>query len=157
MREEGLDVFDHLSPVGLEGIRRVVVAVAEEDANAEVDDPVHDQLRARVVENGCTVDEARAEGTLVAFFEQPLVGDDVVGAVRAVGHDDRDGIALEGLQAGAHGEAEAVAITAMQGSAPAPIRAWSLSFQRSSRPAIRSQSSIASSVEQAFPRPPPML
>ena len=60
--------------------------------------------------HGRAVDEARAEGALVALFEQALVGDEVLGAVGAVGHHDRHRVALEGFEAGTYGEAEAVAV-----------------------------------------------
>src|SRR5215213_1149899 len=46
--EQGLDRVDHLPLVGLEGIGRVVVAVAEEHPDPPVDHPVEDQLEPRV-------------------------------------------------------------------------------------------------------------
>ena len=42
--EQRLDVVDDLAAVGLEGVRRVVVAVTEEEPDAEVHEAVERQL-----------------------------------------------------------------------------------------------------------------
>ena len=47
--EQRLDRLDHLAPVGLEGVRGVVEAVAEEHPDEPVGEPVEHQLHPRVV------------------------------------------------------------------------------------------------------------
>jgi hypothetical protein len=47
VREQRAQALDHLAPVGLERVGGVVVPVAEERADAEVDDPVRQQLEQR--------------------------------------------------------------------------------------------------------------
>ena len=66
-------------------------------------------FRPRVVRDRRPGHEARAERAVVALLEQLVVEDEVGGVVRAVGHHDRHGVALEGLEPGAHREPEAVA------------------------------------------------
>ena len=73
--EDRLDALDRLAPVGLEGVRRVIVAMAEEEPDPGVDDPVEDELAGRIVLNGSTGDESRSERTVVSVFEQIPVCD----------------------------------------------------------------------------------
>ena len=80
-REEWLGALDHLTPIGLEGIRRVVAAVAEEQPDAPVDDPVGDEFERGVALERGARHEARAKDALVAVLEQTMVGDQVLGAV----------------------------------------------------------------------------
>ena len=49
VREERLDVLDHLAPVGLEGVGRVVVAVAEEEPDNQLTIRFMISFEARVV------------------------------------------------------------------------------------------------------------
>ena len=93
--EQRLNRLDHLAPVGLEGVRGVVVAVAEEDPDEPVGEPVDGQLQSRVVVNLGARHEARAEGAVPAVLEQAVVADEVVGIIGGVGHDDRDRVAHE--------------------------------------------------------------
>gem|GEM_PF-6111620 len=105
--QQRLDAVDDLAPVGLECVRRVVVAVAEDQADREVDDPVEQELEARVAVGAGAGHEARAERALVALLEQPPVRDEVARRVREVGHHDRDRVTAVLVEAAAHGQPEA--------------------------------------------------
>ncbi len=108
LREERLDRLDHLAAVALEGVGRVVVAVAEEDADEPVGEAVDRELQPRVVVDPGAGHEARAEGAVPALLEQPVVADDVLRVVGGVGHHDHHRVALEQVEAGADRHPEAL-------------------------------------------------
>ena len=56
--EQRLNGLDNLAPVRLERVRRVVVAMAEEDADPQVDDAVEGELKLRVVVDVRAANEA---------------------------------------------------------------------------------------------------
>ena len=78
-----------------ESVRRVVVAVAEEQADEAVRQPVDDELDAWIVVDGAAAHEARPESAVVTLLEQLEIPHEVGRVVRGVGHDDGDGVALE--------------------------------------------------------------
>jgi hypothetical protein len=88
--------------------------VAEEQADAEVDDPVEHELDPRVAVDLGAAHEARSERAVVAGLQQAEVVEEVAGMVGAVGHHDRHGVALERDEPRAHGEAEAAAVERAQ-------------------------------------------
>ena len=112
--EQRLDGLDHLAAVGLEGVRRVVEAMAEQDADEPVREPVQHQLGQRVVDHRRLGQEARAEDAVVALLEQAVVAHQVVRVVGAVGHHQRHRVALEAVEARADREPEPARVVRAQ-------------------------------------------
>src|SRR5215212_2508112 len=77
VRQQRLDVVDDLATVRLECIRRVVVAVPEEHADAEVHHAVDDQLQLRVVAHGRTGYETRPKRAVVSALEDLVIDQEI--------------------------------------------------------------------------------
>src|SRR4051812_11060236 len=71
-RQQRPDVVDDLALVGLEGVGGVVVAVAEQQPDAQVDQPVERQLEGRVVVDLRAGHEPRPEGAVKALLQQSV-------------------------------------------------------------------------------------
>ena len=110
VREQRINRLDHLTPVGLEGIRRVVVTVQEDRPDEEVGEAVDEELQPRVVAGPPARHEARAERAVPALLEDGVVAAEVLRVVGAVGHEDRHGVAGELVEPGTHGQPETVAV-----------------------------------------------
>ena len=94
----------------------------EEDADPPVDDAIEDELEPRIVVHRRAADEPRAERAVVSFLDDREVADEIARVVGAVGHHDRDDVALEEIEAGAHGEPEAGWVVRAGGSGHAGSR-----------------------------------
>ncbi len=107
VREQRLNGLDHLAPIRLERVRRVVVAASKEDPDPPVGHAIEHELDPRVVVDRRAADEARSERAVVAVRDHAEVADEILGIVGAVGHHDRDSLALEDVEPRTHGETEA--------------------------------------------------
>ena len=121
-RDERAAAVDHGAAVGLEGVGRVVEAVAETDPNEQVCQPVHEELHARIVDDLAALDETGAEGAIVAFAEDPPVGDGIARGVGGVGHHDDAGVADHVVEPPDDGAAEAVRAGVLRGRESRDLR-----------------------------------
>src|SRR5262245_28576178 len=107
-RQERTAALDHVGTIALERVRHVVVAHTEEHADEPVREPVHEELQARIVHHLASRNEARSEGALGAIPEHVVVAHEVIWAVGAVGHHDRDRVPPERVEPAADRVPEAV-------------------------------------------------
>ena len=91
--EDGADAVDDFAAVGFEGVRGVVEAVAEEEADEKVRGAVESELEGRVVDHASVLKEAATENAVVPFVEFFPITDDIAAVVGFVGHHDDDGVA----------------------------------------------------------------
>ena len=121
VREQRLDGLDDVSAVGLERVRRVVVAMAEEGPDEPVGEAVEDELRPRIIDHPRAANESRAERAVIPLLEQAVVRHEVGRIVGAVRHHHGHRAPLEEGEPRADGEPEAAGV-AVRVAAHAGIR-----------------------------------
>ena len=107
VREQRLHRLDHLAPIGLERVRRVVVATAKGDPDPPVDDAVEHQLEpSGSRRHGDAAHETRSERTVEALVDHREVAHEILRVVGPVGHHDRNDVAPKDVEPGANRETE---------------------------------------------------
>lgn len=97
-RENGADAIDDFFAVGFEGVRRVVEAVAEEEAHKGVGHAVHEELDRRVIDGAAALHETAAENAVITFVELFTVADNIAAVVGFIGHENDRSIAGHGIE-----------------------------------------------------------
>src|SRR5262245_23133211 len=98
---------DDVTAVEFERVGDVVVAQAEDDLDAFVEDAVQDACEPRVINDGRLRMKARAEDAVdIACDEFAVVANEIFGTVRCIGHVNRDNVAFEAIETKAHGITE---------------------------------------------------
>lgn len=106
--EDRADAIDDFPAIGLEGVRCIIQAVAEEEPDEKICRSVQGELKGWVVDHTAVLDETAPKDALVAFVEFFPVADNIAAVVGFVGHHDDNGVANHGIKATRDGATEAV-------------------------------------------------
>ena len=98
-REDRAYAIDDGFAIGLEGIRRIVEAVVEEDSHERICQAVYKEFDRWIVDNPAALHEAASEDAIIALVELLPVTHHIAAIIRLVGHHDDKRIALGGIQA----------------------------------------------------------
>ena len=107
-REDRAYAIDHSFAVGLEGVRRIVKAVVEEDPHKRICQAVYKEFDRWIVDDPAALHEAAAEDTIIALVQLVPVAHHIAAIIGFIGHHDDERIAIGGIQAAGDSPPEAV-------------------------------------------------